>query len=132
MKIVMADDDADDRYLSLFAFKRLKTTHTLEFVTDGQELINYLTSREDSKSELPDLILLDLNMPKRNGKETLLEIKSNPKLKHLPVIIFSTSNLPKDMDDTFGLGAENYVVKPSNLNKLMEAFHKILNGPMEK
>ncbi len=128
----MADDDADDRYLSLFAFKRLKTTHTLEFVTDGQELINYLTSREDSKSELPDLILLDLNMPKRNGKETLLEIKSNPKLKHLPVIIFSTSNLPKDMDDTFGLGAENYVVKPSNLNKLMEAFHKILNGPMEK
>ena len=125
MKILMVDDDADDRYLSLFAFKRLDTNHTLEFINGGQELIEHLITLEGSTDELPDLILLDLNMPEMNGKMVLAQIKARPKLRHLPIAIFSTSNSQKDIDESLVLGAENFIIKPSNLEQLMEVFKKI-------
>ena len=123
--ILMADDDADDRFLSQFAFKRLEVDHTLEFVSDGEQMMNYLNSKLNSNEALPDVILLDLNMPKKNGKETLKEIKSHDVLKKLKVIIFSTSKLHEDMNVTKELGAESYIVKPNNLQNLMAVYRKI-------
>ena len=119
----MVDDDADDRHLAKFAFNRLNTSHSLEFLTGGQELIDYLKS----VAKFPDLILLDLNMPGKNGFETLTEIKSNPVLKNLKVIIFSTSNSENDIAQAKKCGAENYFIKPSDLNKLIEIFRKIVS-----
>ena len=77
MKILMTDDDSDDRLLALFAFKKLNAAHSIDFVVDGQELIDYLIARVDAKSELPDLILLDLNMPRKDGRVALKEIKES-------------------------------------------------------
>jgi CheY-like chemotaxis protein len=123
----MADDDADDRYLALFAFNSLKVDHRLDFVADGAELMTHLLSKVNSPSELPDLILLDLNMPRKNGREALIEIKSHPKLKDLDIIVYSTSHLEKDRQDCINLGAASYIVKPIGLEKLVEVFKKISN-----
>ena len=132
MKILMTDDDYDDRLLALIAFKKLNAAHSIDFVTNGQELINYLTSRLDLKRELPDLILLDLNMPLKDGREALQEIKSHPDLKHLDVIIFSTSNSEKDKNLTLGLGALKYIIKPADHVELREVFMQICNDLITK
>ncbi len=122
----MVDDDADDRYLSQFAFRKLnlQNHHSLEFLTTGQELIDRLILKTDI--EFPDLILLDLNMPGKNGLETLSDIKSNQTLKHLIITIFSTSDYQKDKAEAIERGAKNYIIKPTGLNKLMMTFEKIL------
>jgi CheY-like chemotaxis protein len=132
MKILMTDDDYDDRLLALFTFKELNVAHSIDFVTNGQELIDYLISRLNLNRELPDLILLDLNMPKKDGREALQEIKDHPKLKHLDVIIFSTSSSQQDMDYTLGLGARKYIVKPAGQEKLREIFMDICNDLVTK
>lgn len=132
MKILMTDDDSDDRLLALVAFKKLNVAHSIDFVTNGQELIDYLTTRLELNRELPDLILLDLNMPKKDGREALQEIKSNPKLKHLDVIIFSTSDSEKDKKLTLGLGARKYIVKPANQGELKQIFLQICNDLVTK
>jgi two-component system response regulator len=132
MKILMTDDDSDDRLLALFAFKKLNAAHSIDFVANGQELIDYLMSRVESKSELPDLILLDLNMPKMDGREALKKIKSNPKLKQLDTIIFSTSTSEKDKKYSLDLGARSYIVKPSNPDELVEIFRKICDDLLVK
>ena len=119
----MADDDADDRYLSSIAFKRLKSVHSLDFFLGGQELIDHL--KTVGADNFPDLILLDLNMPGKNGFDTLTEIKSDPATKHLNIIIFSTSNSERDINTAMERGADNYIVKPADLNKLTETFRKI-------
>ena len=132
MKILMTDDDSDDRLLALLAFKKLNAAHSIDFVADGEELINYLMVRVYSNRELPDLILLDLSMPKKDGKVALQEIKSNPKLKHLDIIIFSTSTSPRDKEYTLGLGAKSYIVKPSNDDELTEIFRQICDDLVAK
>ena len=125
MKILMTDDDSDDRLHALLAFKKLNAAHSMDFVANGQELIDYLTLRIDSSRELPDLILLDLNMPKMDGREALARIKAHAKLKHLDVIIFSTSASEKDKNYTMNLGARDYIEKPDNQKELIEIFRKI-------
>ena len=132
MKILMTDDDSDDRLLALLEFKKLNAAHSVDFVTDGEELIEYLTSRVKTNRELPDLVLLDLNMPKMDGREALKKIKSNPKLKQLDIIIFSTSTSEKDKKYTLGLGAKSYIVKPSNQDELSAIFRKICDDLVEK
>jgi len=122
--------DVDDRYLSKVAFDRLHTKNTLSFVADGVELINDLKSRLDSKEDLPDLILLDINMPRKNGLEALKEIIEDEKLKHLRVILFTTSQLEKDKTDVMRIGADGLMVKPANLNGLIEVFRKICEQPL--
>src|SRR5450432_3981260 len=107
MKILMTDDDSDDRLLALFAFKKLNVAHSMDFVANGQELIDYLVAKVDSNSELPDLILLDLNMPKKDGRVALKEIKANAKLKNLDIIIFSTSTSDIDKKYILDLGARS-------------------------
>lgn len=128
----MADDDFDDRYLARFAFKSLGVDHTLDFVVDGVELMSHLTSKVNSLGELPDLIVLDLNMPRKNGRETLKEIKSHPQLKHLDVIVFSTSEAENDRRDSINLGAKSYIVKPITLEQIVEVFKELSSQPSSK
>lgn len=132
MKILMTDDDSDDRMLALFAFKKLNVAHSIDFVNNGEELLDYLNARLASQRELPDLILLDLNMPKKDGREALKEIKANAKLKHVDVIIFSTSNSEKDKKYTLGLGAKRYIVKPSKQEELLKIFKNICDELVTK
>jgi two-component system, response regulator len=132
MKILMTDDDSDDRLLALLAFKKLNAAHTMDFVTHGQELLDYLSSRVDSPRELPDLILLDLNMPRKDGREALKEIKAHPKLKQLDVIIFSTSFSEKDKKYALDLGARDFIVKPSNQDDLTDILRNICDDLVEK
>jgi CheY-like chemotaxis protein len=120
----MADDDADDRALAQIAFKELRTEHELSFVKDGQELIDHLNGLVKDKKVLPDLILLDLNMPKKDGRVALKEIKATPSLRHIEVYIFSTSASEEDKRNTLGGGARKYIVKPSDFTQLK----KILKG----
>src|ERR1043166_7596979 len=93
--ILMADDDADDRQLTKEAFEESRIANDLRFVEDGVELMDYLYRRgkyqDPTVSPRPGLILLDLNMPKKDGREALKEIKSDPKLKHIRVVILTTS-----------------------------------------
>jgi len=125
MKILMTDDDSDDRLLALFAFKKLNAAHSVDFVTNGLELIGYLNSRLGANSELPDLVLLDLNMPKMDGREALKQIKANPKFDGLEIIIFSTSASEKDKAFVLSQGVTSYIVKPTNHLELIEIFRKI-------
>jgi CheY-like chemotaxis protein len=125
MKILMTDDDSDDRLLAQLAFKKLNAAHSIDFVADGQELIDYLNQRVESRGELPDLILLDLQMPKKNGREALREIKANPKVSQIDIIIFSTSVSDKDKKNLLDLGAKEYIVKPAHQRDMEKIFRKI-------
>lgn len=124
-KIIIADDDPDDRNLASIAFKELNMGHSIDFVTDGQELLDYLTTKVNSNHTLPDVILLDLNMPKKDGRVALKEIKAHPDLKHLNIVVFSTSSAKEDIDYTMGLGARNYIIKPSGYIELVSIFRSI-------
>ncbi|MES2591107.1 MAG: response regulator [Bacteroidota bacterium] len=124
-KILMADDDPDDRNLALIAFRELNVIHTIDFVTDGQELIDDLLYKVASKTALPDIILLDLNMPKKDGRIALKEIKAHTDLNHLSVIIFSTSSSTEDINYVMSLGAKNYIIKPSGYVELVSIFRNI-------
>ncbi len=121
----MADDDPDDRNLALIAFKELNVIHTIDFVTDGQELIDHLMYKVTSNNSLPDVILLDLNMPKKDGRIALKEIKSHAELNHLNVIIFSTSSSTEDINYVMSLGAKSYIVKPAGYIELVSIFRNI-------
>ncbi|CAN5362039.1 response regulator [soil metagenome] len=125
MKILMADDDLDDQLIASLAFKKLNLAHSLDFVDDGEELINYLLEKIRTVQPFPDLILLDLNMPRKDGRAALNEIKTNPELKHLHVIVFSTSDSQKDIDESMSHGANRYIVKKSTYHELMEIFTSI-------
>jgi CheY-like chemotaxis protein len=125
MKILMTDDDSDDRMLAMLAFKSLNLAHSIDFVTNGVELLDYLENRLAANRELPDLILLDLNMPLKDGREALKEIKENDKLKHLDVIIFSTSSSENDKRNTMRLGAKSYIVKPPSQDDLVDIFKNL-------
>jgi DNA-binding response OmpR family regulator len=127
MKILMTDDDEDDRNLSKMAFERLESKNELDFAEDGDELMEVLTTKVGANEKLPDIILLDLNMPGKNGFDTLKEIKSDPRLKQLNVIIFTTSKAEQDRIDSLSRGADGFLVKPPNFNKLVETFRKICN-----
>ena len=121
--IVLADDDADDRLLVAEAFEENNIPCILKFVEDGVDLLDYLTKQGKYGSDtddIPDLILLDINMPRKDGKEALKEIKENPLLKHIPVVMFSTSKSPEDVTITYKLGANSFIVKPSSFEGLLE------------
>lgn len=109
ISILIADDDPDDRLLAKEAFEESEMVGKLHFVEDGEELLDYLT-REDTPR--PDLILLDLNMPRKDGREALREIKSNPNLRHIPVVVLTTSQSDTDVFHSYDLGASSYITKP--------------------
>ena len=125
----MADDDEDDRLLAKDALEECRLANDLHFVVDGEELMDYLYHRgkysQLIKSPRPGLILLDLNMPKKDGREALQEIKSDPKLRLIPVIVLTTSKAEEDIYRTYDVGANSYISKPVTFESLVSVM-KIL------
>ncbi|MDQ3108943.1 MAG: response regulator [Bacteroidota bacterium] len=123
MNILLADDDMDDCNLFNNALEALtKVTH-LTTVHDGEQLMNYLCENSEN---LPHILFLDINMPRKNGFECLEEIKQNEKLKDLPVVMFSTSKLQDIINILFKQGADIYVRKPSSLSELVQVIDHAL------
>lgn len=110
--ILMADDDEEDRMLAQEAMEESRLANDLRFVCDGEELLDYLLRREQyaepSTSPRPGLILLDLNMPKKNGREVLQEIKADPNLRTIPVVVLTTSKAEIDICQSYNLGANSF------------------------
>lgn len=124
----MADDDVDDRYLVQVAFEENEIQCELLFVEDGSEVFDFLLGKGkhvDKGAKLPNLILLDLNMPKKDGKQVLREIKSLPDYLHIPIVIFTTSKSPDDVRQLYKMGASSFISKPSSFDKLSEVVRNI-------
>ncbi len=119
--ILLADDDEGDRLLFTEAFLELKIKTIVETVNNGVELMQWLNEKQ---GQLPHLLFLDLNMPLKNGLACLKEIRSNEKLKNIPVAIYSTSDNEMEMEETFRNGANVYITKPSDFNILKQVLEK--------
>ena len=122
LNILLADDDADDRYFFSKALKILPIQSSLATVEDGAKLMQYLS---DNSTQLPDALFLDLNMPCKNGAECLTEIKDTETLKHLPVIIYSTS-LHDDIADVLYKNGAHYYIRKGSLADLEKSLLEIL------
>jgi|ERR1700744_782057 len=127
--LLLADDDKDDRLFFKEALDELSLSVNLTTVNDGEELMQFLTKKD---TNLPTLIFLDINMPRKNGLECLTEIKLDEKLKKLPVIIFSTSMDPDMINLLYKKGAQHYIHKPSEFSKLKKAIHDVLTLMLEE
>ena len=122
--ILMADDDADDRLLTQEALEESRVINELRFVEDGEQLLAYLRREGPfahlDQEPLPGLILLDLNMPRKDGREALAEIKTDPQLKRIPVVILTTSKQEEDILRSYDLGAASFITKPVTFEGLVE------------
>ena len=127
--ILMADDDPDDRMLTRDAFAASRLANDLRFVTNGEELMDYLRRRgpysATAAAPRPDVILLDLNMPRKSGREALREIKGDSNLRRIPVIILTTSKAEEDVYRGYDLGANCYIQKPVTFASLVEVVHAL-------
>ena len=118
LSVLMADDDEEDCLLASKAFEASGTEVTFCCVMDGMELMDFLADRSSAGGEkLPDLILLDLNMPRKDGREALIEIKAEPALQHIPIVILTTSEEQKDVDFAMKAGAESFITKPATFDE---------------
>lgn len=120
--ILLADDDKDDRYFFDKALKEMPIKTRLTTSQDGEKLMAYLLKNSEN---LPQVLFLDLNMPRKNGSECLIEIKKNEKIKHLPVVIYSTS-LHEDVADLLYMGGAHYYVRKTDLGELKKILHHVL------
>lgn len=131
LSILIADDDADDREMLKAAFEENKSLHNICFVEDGEELMHYLNRKgaysDPSSWPLPGIILLDLNMPKMDGREALRKIKTDERLKCIPVIVLSTSKEEKDVLNSYELGVNSFIIKPITFKGLVEFTHMLDN-----
>lgn len=123
LNIILADDEDNDRLLFVDALKELKLKINIHTVNDGVELMEYLNN---GNNILPQLIFLDLNMPRKNGLECLKEIKSNSKLNDIAIAIFSTSMSENDIEQTLMNGANVYINKPNSFDELKQALKKVI------
>ncbi|MBS7256005.1 response regulator [Flavobacterium branchiicola] len=121
--ILLADDDEDDRLFFKDAFEEIKIQTNVNFVHDGMQLMDHLN---DPENKLPDILFLDLNMPKKTGKECLIEIKKSERLKDIIIAIYSTSSSEEDIEDTFIQGANIYIKKPSDFNTLKKLINEVV------
>jgi CheY-like chemotaxis protein len=122
---LMADDDPDDRLLIKEAFEESLITNSIYFVEDGVELMDYLYKSDQfappAEAPTPDLILLDLNMPRKDGREALAEIKNDPQLRYIPVVVLTTSKAEEDIMRSYDIGAASYITKPVTFDGLVES-----------
>lgn len=132
LSLLVAEDDADDRVLLADAFGESGVEVSLDFVADGVELLERLAvlDRQPGPS-LPDLVLLDLNMPRMDGREALRAIRENERLRHLPVIILTTSRAEMDIRVSYQLGANSYVSKPRRFDELITVLRSLERYWME-
>jgi len=122
----MADDDAEDCMLATEAFAESGAKAAFSCVLDGIELIDYLSEHSRSEAKrLPDLILLDLNMPRKNGRKTLVEIKSEPALQRIPIVIFTSSEEQEDIEFTMKAGAQSFITKPTTFDGWVEVMKSL-------
>jgi len=121
--ILVADDDADDRMMIKEALEENRLANNLHFVENGIELMDYLQRRGKYESlqasPRPGLILLDLNMPKKDGREALKDIKSDPDLRGIPVVVLTTSKAEEDIYRTYNLGVNSFITKPVTFDSLV-------------
>ena len=131
ISILVADDDADDRLLIADAFDEANISNPLHFVENGEELLDFLRCEgayEDrEKQPLPGLILLDLNMPRMDGRTALQHLKADDKLRKIPVIVLTTSQAEEDISKTYGLGVSSFISKPVGFEGLVEVVQAIGN-----
>ena len=125
-KILLVEDNEGDIVLTLEALKEAKVNNVIQVVKDGEEALQYLRKQERfSNMETPDLILLDINLPKLNGKEVLAEIKKDEDLMIIPVVMLTTSDSEKDILESYQYHANCYVTKPADFEKFMQVVHMI-------
>ncbi len=121
--ILYAEDDPEDRMLVEDAMEESRLANELHFVEDGEQLMDYLHRRgkftELSNRPLPGLILLDLNMPKKDGREALEEIKAEPDLRRIPIVVLTTSKAEEDILSTYNLGVNGFIIKPVTFESLV-------------
>lgn len=122
--ILIADDDPDDRLMVKEALEEARLLNKVDFVKDGEELLDYLKRVNKyehlADNPLPGLILLDLNMPRKDGREALKEIKSDPVLHCIPIVILTTSKTEEDIFRSYNLGVNSYITKPVTFKDLVE------------
>ena len=129
ISILMADDDADDRMLARDALEECRLANHLYFVEDGEELLDFLKRRgrftDPSSSPRPGIVLLDLNMPRKSGSEALREIKTDPDLCCIPVVVLTTSHSEADIMRSYELGANSYISKPVTFDGLVDVMKSL-------
>ena len=122
--ILMADDDPEDSQLTKEAFEENRLSNDLRFVENGEEMLDYLNRRgkfiDPKTSPRPGLILLDLNMPRMDGREALREMKADPRFKSIRVVVMTTSQADVDIAHTYNLSASSYITKPVTFERLLE------------
>lgn len=122
VKIILAEDDKDDQELFMEALNATEVPSEVTTVQNGEELVNTLKDPAEPK---PDIVFIDINMPVKGGKEALEEIKSDKELKEIPAVMLSTSNHPKDIEETFNKGANLYIQKPSSFTGFILILKKV-------
>lgn len=127
--VLLAEDDPDDRLLIRRAFHAVAPTSTITMVPDGEEVLEYLNRRgryeDPAESPWPSLILLDLNMPRKDGREALREIKSNPDFRRIPVVVLTTSRAEEDIFRSYDLGVNSFVSKPMSFGGLVAVLKEL-------
>jgi CheY-like chemotaxis protein len=122
--ILLAEDDPDDRQMTMEAMQECRLANEIHFVEDGEQLLDYLHRRGPYASlaqmPLPGLILLDLNMPRKDGREAIKEIKADPDVRRIPVVVLTTSKAEEDIVRSYDLGASSYITKPVTFTSLVE------------
>ena len=126
LSIVVADDDPDDQLLIQEAFRKTALSGTVTVANDGVELLDYLNDHRGlGDARRPDLVLLDLNMPRMDGREALAAIKGDPDLRAIPIVVLTTSGDEDDILKTYTLGASSYIRKPVTFTELVESVEHI-------
>ena len=124
--ILLVEDNPGDVRLTKEALKDAKVLNEIYVAKDGVEAMDFLYKKgQFAEAPVPDMILLDLNLPKKDGREVLAEIKKDPKLKHIPVIVLTTSKADEDIIKTYNLHANAYITKPVDLNRFVEIIHAL-------
>lgn len=127
--ILLVEDNPADQKLTIRAFEKGKINTNLQIVNDGQEAMDYLKREgkfeDKNNSPRPDLILLDINMPKKDGKQVLKEIRANDKLRSIPIVMLTTSDQEKDVLESYNLGVNAYISKPVRINDFIDVINKL-------